>query len=128
MVREWPRSANSTRSVTASECRYCLRVDFVIASGTVWSLPPMVSSSGPRSSFAVLTSAGECGEKAAVAASNSGLAGEGIVHPLMQRVGFLLRQRVAAAVAEFLGRQGDSSVAIGRIPEYRQCPAQRGQR
>ena len=39
-----------------------------MASGTVWSLPPMVSSSGPRSWLAVSTSAGECGEKAADAA------------------------------------------------------------
>ena len=77
-MREWPRSANSTRSVTAAGCRYCLRVDFVMASGTVWSLPPMVSSSGPRSWFAVSTLSGECGENAA--ASDSGRAGDGIVH------------------------------------------------
>ena len=51
-----------------------------MAPGTVWFSPPMVSSSGPRSSFAVSTLSGECGEKAAVAASNSGLAGDGIVH------------------------------------------------
>jgi hypothetical protein len=40
----------------------------------------MVSSSGPRSSFAVSTWAGECGEKAAAAASNRGRAEDGIVH------------------------------------------------
>ena len=66
-------------SVTASECRYCLSVARVTASGTVWSLPPVISSSGPRTSLAVSTLAGECGSKLAAAASNSGLPGAGIV-------------------------------------------------
>jgi hypothetical protein len=35
--------------------------------------------SGPRPSLEVLTLSGECGEKFAVAASNSGLPGAGIV-------------------------------------------------
>ena len=80
MVRLCPRSGNSNRSVTASEPRYCFSVALVIASGTVWSLPPMMSSNGPRSELPVLTFAGECGEKLALAASNSGLPGAGIVH------------------------------------------------
>jgi CTP:molybdopterin cytidylyltransferase MocA len=41
---------------------------------------PMVSSSGPRSGFLVLTASGECRVKFAVAASNSGLAGDGTAH------------------------------------------------
>jgi hypothetical protein len=40
MISEWPRSANSVSSVVASECRYCLYVDLLTASGTVWSFPP----------------------------------------------------------------------------------------
>ena len=52
----------------------------MIASGTVWSLPPMVSSSGPRSSLFVSTLVSACGLKLALAAWNSGRAGEGIVH------------------------------------------------
>jgi hypothetical protein len=40
----------------------------------------MVSSSGPRLEFPVLTASGECSVKFAVAASNSGLAGAGIAH------------------------------------------------
>jgi hypothetical protein len=38
----------------------------------------MTSSSGPRPELAVLTFAGECGEKLALAASKSGLPGAGI--------------------------------------------------
>ncbi len=67
-------------SVTASLCRYCLSVALVIASGTVWSRPPMISRSGPRASLSVSTFAGECGLKLAAAASKSGLPGAGIVH------------------------------------------------
>jgi hypothetical protein len=55
MVSEWPRSANSVSSVVDSECWYCLYVDLLTASGTVWSLAPMVSSSGLRSWFFVAT-------------------------------------------------------------------------
>lgn len=58
---------NSTSSVTALECLYCFSVDLVMASGTVCSFPPMVSSSGPPSSFSVSTFVGECGENAALA-------------------------------------------------------------
>ena len=68
------------RSVIASECRYCLSVALVTASGTVWSRPPVISSSGPRAALSVSTLAGECGLKLAAAASNSGLPGAGIVH------------------------------------------------
>src|SRR6202034_3165771 len=46
MVSEWPRSSNSTRLVFAGECRYCLSVDLVIASGAVGCLPAIVSNSG----------------------------------------------------------------------------------
>jgi hypothetical protein len=35
MVGEWPLSSNSSSSVTADECRYCLRVALVMDSGTV---------------------------------------------------------------------------------------------
>ena len=52
----------------------------MIASGTVWSWPPMISSSGPRPSLSVSTLAGECSEKFAAAASNSGLPGAGMAH------------------------------------------------
>ena len=65
--------------MTASLWRYCLRVALVTASGTVWSLPPMISSSGPRPALSVSTLAGECGLKLAAAASNSGLPGAGMV-------------------------------------------------
>ena len=65
--------------MTASEWRYCLRVARVTASGTVWSLPPVMSSSGPRFSFSVATFAGECGSKFAEAASKSGRPGAGMV-------------------------------------------------
>ena len=51
----------------------------MIAAGTVWSFPPAVSSSGPRVEFPVFTFAGECDEKFADAASNSGWPGDGIV-------------------------------------------------
>jgi hypothetical protein len=47
MVREWPRSSNSTRLVFAGECRYCLSVDLLMDSGTVWSLPPTKVDLGP---------------------------------------------------------------------------------
>ena len=80
MVSEWPRSANAANSVTASECRYCRYVALVTASGTVWSCPPVMSSSGPRLLLFTSTAAGECGAKLAVAASNSGLPGAGIAH------------------------------------------------
>src|SRR4051812_34946132 len=80
MVRECPRLSNSISSVTAVEPRYCFNVAWVIASGTVRSRPPMTSSSGPRWSLWVFTSAGECREKFAVAASNNGLPGAGMVH------------------------------------------------
>src|SRR5262249_19612630 len=80
MVSEWPRSANSTRSVTASEWRYCLRGDFVVGSGAGGSFPPPVSSSGPRALFAVFTPAGGWGGEGAAAAPHRGLAAGGIVH------------------------------------------------
>src|ERR1700733_67829 len=63
MVSECPRPGKSIRSLTAWEWRYCLSVDLVMASGTVWSWPPITSSSGPRSSFLVWTLSGECREK-----------------------------------------------------------------
>jgi len=40
----------------------------------------MMSRSGPRSAFLVSTLAGECSEKLAAAASNSGLPGDGTTH------------------------------------------------
>ena len=40
MVREWPRPSNCFSSVTAAESRYCLRVERVTTSGTVWSSSP----------------------------------------------------------------------------------------
>ena len=46
----------------------------------MWSWPPEISSSGPRSSFVVSTAACECSTKFAAAAWNSGRAGDGIVH------------------------------------------------
>ena len=57
-----------------------MNVDRVTLSGTVWSLPPETSSSGPRRALRVSTAAGECDTKFAVAASNSGRPGDGIVH------------------------------------------------
>src|SRR3954452_12751547 len=80
MVSEWPRSGNSCRSVTAAECRYLLHSAWVTEAGIVRSLPPAMSSSGPRISLAVSTVAGECGLKLAAAASHSGLPGDGIAH------------------------------------------------
>ena len=65
--------------MTASECRYCLKVARVTDSGTVWSRPPVISSSGPRPLLAVSTFAGECGSRFADAASNRGFPGAGIV-------------------------------------------------
>ena len=56
------------------------RVDLVTASGTVWSCPPAISSSGPRSPLRVSTASSECGVTFAVAAWNSGLPGAGIAH------------------------------------------------
>ena len=61
------------------EWRYCFSVDWVTASGTVWSSTPEISSSGPRAALAVLTFACECGSKLAAAAWNSGRPGEGMV-------------------------------------------------
>ena len=78
MVSECPRPWNCLSSVTAEESRYCLRVDLVTTSGTVWSAVPEISSSGPRSSRAVFTAAWECITKFAAAAWNSGRAGDGI--------------------------------------------------
>src|SRR5579863_4661110 len=79
MVSEWPRSGNSMKSVMAGDLWYSLRVEVVMAAGTVWSWPPAVSSSGPRVLFPVFTFAGDRGVKFARAASNSGLPGEGTV-------------------------------------------------
>jgi AAA ATPase-like protein len=62
------------------EWRYCLRVDLVVTSGTVWSCAPEMRSSGPRVWLPVPTLAWEWREKLAVAASNSGRAGDGIAH------------------------------------------------
>ena len=45
----------------------------------MWSLPPAVISSGPRVALRVSTFAGECSDRFAAAASNSGRPGEGIV-------------------------------------------------
>src|SRR5438874_735440 len=59
IVSECPRSWNSLKSVTAGDFRYCFRVDLVMAGGTVWSLPPAVSRSGPRVAFSVSTLPGE---------------------------------------------------------------------
>src|SRR5712692_10355148 len=80
MVREWPRSAKRLRSVTAVEWRYCLKVEWVTTSGTVWSFWPEMSRRGPRAEFLVFTFAGECGVRLANAASNSGRPGAGMVH------------------------------------------------
>ena len=80
MTSECPRSANSNVSVTAGESLYCLSVDFVTASGTVWSSPPMTSSSGPRSGLPVSTLLGEWRWKLALAASKSGWPGAAIAH------------------------------------------------
>jgi len=77
MVSEWPRSLNSRRSVIAGDLWYSLRVDRVIAAGTVWSCPPAISSRGPRVLLRVLTLAGDRRDRFAEAASNSGLPGEG---------------------------------------------------
>ena len=63
----------------ASECLYCLSVDLVTDSGTVWSWPPAISRSGPRSSLWVSTLAWECGVKLAVADWKIGRPGDGIV-------------------------------------------------
>ena len=41
----------------------------MIAVGTVWSLPPAISSRGPRVLFWVLTLAGDCGVKFANASA-----------------------------------------------------------
>ena len=125
---EWPRSANSARSVTAAECRYCFSVDLVMASGTVWSRPPMISSSGPRSALPVLTFAGECSEKLAPAASNSGLPGRRDRPLLVQRVRLLLADARCRSVPELLGGQRDGLVRVGGVLEDRQRRAQRGQR
>ena len=79
MVSEWPRSGKSMMSVTASECRYCASVARTTLSGTVWSLPPLIRSSGPRELLWVSTLVDACGLKFAAAASNSGRPGAGTV-------------------------------------------------
>src|SRR5260370_20243240 len=80
MVSEGPRSAKRLRSVMAVEWRYCLKVECVTTSGTVWSRWPEISSSGPRAEFRVLAFAGEPGVKLANASSNNGRPGEGMGH------------------------------------------------
>src|SRR5262249_28676070 len=77
-VSEWRRSGSSRRSVIAGDLWYSLRVAWLTAGGTVWSRPPAVTSSGPRVLLPVSTWAGERGVKVAVAASNSGLPGDGM--------------------------------------------------
>ena len=79
IVREWPRSANSRKSVIAGDLWYSRRVAVTTGGGTVWSLPPAISSSGPRVLLRVSTLAGERGVKFASASSNSGLPGDGTV-------------------------------------------------
>src|SRR5206468_98137 len=66
-VSEWPRSGNTLYSVTLGDLRYSLYADRDTTSGTVWSLPPPVISSGPRAAF-VFTFAGVFGKKFASAA------------------------------------------------------------
>ena len=73
-VSEWPDPR------TAVEYLYCLSVDRVTTSGTVWSSRPEISSSGPRDSLSVATLACECSVKVAAATWNSGLAGDGMFH------------------------------------------------
>ena len=107
-------------SVTASEWRYCFSVARVTASGTVWSLPPVISSSGPRFSLPVSTLAGECGLKLAAAASNSGLPGAGIVQRSYSASDSSLGDGVAEGEPELLGGQGDRPVLVRRVLEHRQ--------
>src|SRR5438093_11947527 len=68
MVSEWPRPANSLSSVTAGDLRYALSVLLTSTGGTVWSLSPETSSSGPRLAFATLTLVADLGLRVAVAA------------------------------------------------------------
>ena len=128
IVSEWPRSGNSRKSVTAGECRYCLTVARLTASGTVWSLPPAVTSSGPRDALRVSTFAGELREKFAEAASNSGLPGRRDRPALVQLVRLLLRRGVAEAVAELLLGQRDRALAVRRVPQRDRRDAQRRRR
>ena len=106
-------------SVIASECRYCLRVALVTASGTVWSLPPVISSSGPR----VVVVGVDLGRRVRVEVGGGGLeqrlARRGDRPALVQLVGLLRRDGVAEGEAELLGGERDGPVLVGRVLEDR---------
>src|SRR5580700_10605286 len=61
----------------AGDLWYSFRVAVLMAFGTVWSLPPAVTSRGPRVLLRVLTLVGDRGAKFATATSKSGLPGDG---------------------------------------------------
>jgi hypothetical protein len=99
------------RLVFAGECRYCFRVDLAIASGTVWSLAPMVSKSRPRSGVAGVDFVRRMGREAR----------RGLQHwPPARRdrpflvglVGFLFGDGIAEAEAELLGGERDRLVLM----------------
>jgi hypothetical protein len=75
----WPRSPNSLSSVTACDFPYSFKIERVTLAGTVRSLPPAISSSGPRETLPGLTSAGDRGVRFAAATSNKGRPGDGTV-------------------------------------------------
>lgn len=64
--------------MSAEDLRYCLYVERVVASGTVWSSVPVTSSSGPRRGLRVSTRACARGARFASAAWKTGRAGAGI--------------------------------------------------
>jgi Protein of unknown function (DUF3040) len=63
IVRECPRSANSRKSVIAGDLWYSRRVAVTTGGGTVWSLPPAISSSGLRVLLRVSTLGGGAGRE-----------------------------------------------------------------
>ena len=117
MVSEWPRSLNSRRSVMAGDLWYSLRVDRVIAAGTVWSWPPAISSSGPRVLLAVLTLAGDRRAEVRGRGLEQRLAGRGDRPPLVQLGGLLGGQRVPETVVELLRGQRDRLVPVRRVAQ-----------
>ena len=122
---EWPRSGNSSSSVTAGDLEYSLCVVRLTEAGTVWSLPPAVISRGPRVALAVSTLAGECEERLAEAASKSGLPGEGTAQRSYSSSDSDLGDGVAEPVAELLLGQRDRLLLVARVPQRDRGDAQR---
>ena len=80
MVSECPRPGNPLNSVIAGDLRYALSVLFTRTGGTVWSLSPERSSSGPRLAFPTLTFVADFGLKVAVAAWKMTRPGPGMAY------------------------------------------------